>query len=57
LMISAELYFGNNISAQLWFQEQNSELGSVTPFSLCDSFLGMSRVNNSIMKLKCGMTA
>lgn len=50
-------YFGNEKSAAIWFQTENTGLGSVTPFSLCETFYGMSRVENTLVKLKHGMTA
>lgn len=50
-------YFGSEKSAVLWFHNENIGLGSVTPFSLCETFYGMQRVENTIAKLKYGMTA
>lgn len=57
LMEIAVTYFGCEKSAQEWFQQNNRGLGDVNPFALCDSFLGMARVRNSIMKFTYGMTA
>ena len=50
-------YFGSEKSAALWFRKENMGLGSVTPFSLCETFHGMHSVENTIIKLKYGMTA
>ncbi|WP_412971328.1 antitoxin Xre/MbcA/ParS toxin-binding domain-containing protein [Glaciecola sp. MF2-115] len=50
-------YFGSENSASLWFRNENIGLGSVTPFSLCETFFGMQCVENTIIKLTYGMTA
>ena len=50
-------YFGNEDNTRHWFNQANTGLGDVTPISLCDTFLGMERVENSIQKLMHGMTA
>ena len=50
-------YFGSEKSAISWFHTNNIGLGFVTPFSLCETFHGMSMVENTIVKLKHGMTA
>ena len=50
-------YFGSEKSASLWFHNENIGLGSVTPFSLCETFHGMQSVESTIIKLKYGMTA
>lgn len=50
-------FFGNEDAAITWLHTENRGLGYVTPFSLCDTFYGMQRVENAIIKLKHGMTA
>ena len=50
-------YFGSENSAVSWFHSENIGLGLVTPFSLCETFHGMNRVESTIIKLKYGMTA
>lgn len=50
-------YFGSEKCAVSWFHTENIGLGLVTPFSLCETFHGMHRVENTIIKLKSGMTA
>jgi len=57
LMNIAIDYFGSKEGAVDWFHTENRSLGSVTPFSLCDTFLGMQRVEEVIVKLMYGMTA
>jgi len=50
-------YFGSEKSAVSWFHTENRGMSMVTPFSLCETFHGMNRVENTILKLKYGMTA
>lgn len=57
LMSVACMYFGDEQNARYWFNTPNIGLIGVAPILLCDTFLGMSRVENSIHKLLHGMTA
>lgn len=50
-------YFGSEKSAASWFHTENRGLGLVTPFALCETFHGMHRVENTVVKLKHGITA
>ncbi|MFQ3250595.1 MAG: putative toxin-antitoxin system antitoxin component (TIGR02293 family) [Glaciecola sp.] len=50
-------YFGSEKSAISWFHTENRGLGMETPFALCETFNGMHRVENTIVKLNYGMTA
>jgi putative toxin-antitoxin system antitoxin component (TIGR02293 family) len=57
VMSVAVNYFGSDDGARHWFNTPNIGLGNKPPLLLCDTFLGMDRVENSIQKLMHGMTA
>jgi putative toxin-antitoxin system antitoxin component (TIGR02293 family) len=57
LLFTAVCYFGSNDSAKHWFNTPNVGLGNTPPFFVCDTFLGMDNVENTIQKLVHGMTA
>ncbi|WP_339890491.1 MbcA/ParS/Xre antitoxin family protein [uncultured Alteromonas sp.] len=50
-------YFGTPEGTRLWFNAKNRGLGNITPLALMDSESGIIRVQDSITKLKYGMTA
>jgi putative toxin-antitoxin system antitoxin component (TIGR02293 family) len=57
IMYLAQCYFGQDETAMRWFQDVNKGLDDKKPFTVCDTFYGMERVENSLMKLVHGMTA
>lgn len=57
IMYLAHCYFGQDETAMRWFQDVNKGLDYKKPFTVCDTFYGMERVENSLIKLVHGMTA
>lgn len=50
-------YFESEEKAREWFHHKNMSLGDKTPFEICDTIMGIRRVENTIVKLEYGMTA
>lgn len=53
----AHFYFGQDEQVARWFNTPNPGFDMVNPIMLCDTFLGMDRVDNTLQKLIHGMTA
>lgn len=55
--LQAVEYFGSEDKAREWFHRKNMSLGDRAPIELCETLLGIRRIENTIGKLKYGMTA
>lgn len=56
LMVIAVGYFGDEPITRRWLGKFNRVIGS-EPINLCNTFSGMDRVEDRIMRLMRGMTA
>lgn len=55
--LKATEHFGSKVKAREWFHYRNMVLGNKTPLEMCNTIIGIRRVENTIVKLEHGMTA